>query len=266
MNPSNPWFLVAFGGVVILYHLNWVVSMLNLAQFGKPLPSTLSQLYTEEKRERCQDYHRQTTHLDLAQDTWHLALLITFWLSGGFEWLHAWTSSFGWHPVATGTFVLALTSLANRRLFDERLGILARQAHRETQYLALVLVDVDHFKRFNDQYGHPAGDAALQAVAEVLQGVATRPLDLAARLGGEEMALLLYGANAEAAQRLGLEALGRLRQLGISHQGSSTGRLSMCLGVSLLRPGESTESLYQRVDRLLYEAKEGGRDRMVFAA
>ena len=160
----------------------------------------------------------------------------------------------------------ALTSLANRRLFDERLGILARQAHRETQYLALVLVDVDHFKRFNDQYGHPAGDAALQAVAEVLQGVATRPLDLAARLGGEEMALLLYGANAEAAQRLGIEALGRLRQLGISHQGSSTGRLSMCLGVSLLRPGESTESLYQRVDRLLYEAKEGGRDRMVFAA
>lgn len=116
MNPSNPWFLVAFGGVVILYHLNWVVSMLNLAQFGKPLPSTLSQLYTEEKRERCQDYHRQTTHLDLAQDTWQLALLITFWLSGGFEWLHVWSTSFRWHPVATGTFVLALTSLANSLL------------------------------------------------------------------------------------------------------------------------------------------------------
>ena len=112
MNPSNPWFLAAFAGVVILYHLNLIVSLLNLAQFGKPLPATMTQLYSEEKRERCQDYHRQSTQLDLAQDTVQLALLITFWLCGGFGWLEQWTNALGWHPVATGTFAVALVTVA----------------------------------------------------------------------------------------------------------------------------------------------------------
>lgn len=112
MNPSNPWFLAAFLGVVILYHLNLIVSLLNLAQFGKPLPASVRQLYTEEKVELCRDYHRQATQLDLAQETTQLAILITFWLSGGFGWLQTWTSSFGWSSVATGTFAVAIITAA----------------------------------------------------------------------------------------------------------------------------------------------------------
>jgi STE24 endopeptidase len=113
MNPSNPWFLAAFVGVVILYHLDLGISLLNLAQFGKPLPETLRPLYDQDTLERCQDYHRQSTQLDLAQETAQLAVLLTFWLAGGFGWLHAWTTSLGWHPVATGTLAISLTTAAS---------------------------------------------------------------------------------------------------------------------------------------------------------
>lgn len=112
MNPSNPWFLAAFGGVIILYHLDLIISLLNLAQFAKPLPEAMRPLYDQETLLRTQDYHRQSTQLELAQNTSQLAILITFWLAGGFGWLHTWSTSLGWNPVATGTFALALTSLA----------------------------------------------------------------------------------------------------------------------------------------------------------
>ncbi len=83
MNPSNPWFLAAFGGVIILYHLDLIISLLNLAQFAKPLPEAMRPLYDPDTLLRTQDYHRQTTQLDLAQATTQLAILLTFWLAGG---------------------------------------------------------------------------------------------------------------------------------------------------------------------------------------
>jgi STE24 endopeptidase len=116
MTPSNPWFLAALLGVVILYHLNLAVSLLNLAQFAKPLPAPLRQLYDDEKLALCQDYHRQSTRLELAQDTTQLAALLVFWLVGGFGWLHSWTSSLGLHPVAAGTLSLLCLFLASSTL------------------------------------------------------------------------------------------------------------------------------------------------------
>lgn len=157
----------------------------------------------------------------------------------------------------------ALTGLSNRRLFDERLRLLLRQSRREQQGLVLMLLDVDHFKGFNDRYGHPAGDQALCDLANLLQAQASRPLDLAARLGGEEMALLLYGARRADAERLASTLLERLRGLHIAHAGSASGRLSLSVGLSEASPDDTARSLYQRADRLLYLAKQRGRDQVV---
>lgn len=159
-----------------------------------------------------------------------------------------------------------LTGLCNRRLFDDRLQALVRQAQRDGTPLALVLADVDHFKRFNDVYGHPAGDTALQTVAEVLQAMASRPLDLAARLGGEEMAVVLHGASRADAVRLAGQALAALRERGVPHAGSEHGWLGMSLGVAMVEPGDTPLALYQRADRALYQAKHSGRNRVIAAA
>jgi diguanylate cyclase (GGDEF)-like protein len=154
----------------------------------------------------------------------------------------------------------SLTGLCNRRLFDDRLQALVRQVQRDATPVALLLADVDHFKRYNDMYGHPAGDAALQAVAEVLQSMAARPLDLVARLGGEEMAVILHGATAADAQRLARQALDQLANRRLPHAGSEHGRLSMSLGMAMAESGDSPLALYQRADRALYQAKHSGRN------
>ncbi|MBN8505340.1 MAG: GGDEF domain-containing protein [Burkholderiales bacterium] len=159
-----------------------------------------------------------------------------------------------------------LTNLANRRLFGRELERLLRAARRDSQPLALVLLDVDWFKRFNDLYGHPAGDDALQQIAGELAAAAARPLDLAARLGGEELALLLYGADAAAVQRHCEALLARVRDLRIPHADAPNGRLTVSLGCAMARPGDSGQALYQRADALLYEAKQQGRDRAAFEA
>ncbi len=160
----------------------------------------------------------------------------------------------------------AMTGLCNRRLFDDRLQALVRQVQRDGLPLALVLADVDHFKRFNDVYGHPAGDAALQTVAEVLQAMASRPLDLVARLGGEEMAVVLHGASQADAMRLATQALAALRERGVPHAGSEQGWLGMSLGLAMAEPGDTPLALYQRADRALYQAKHSGRNRVIAAA
>lgn len=159
-----------------------------------------------------------------------------------------------------------LTNLANRRLFGRELERLLRAARRESQPLALVLLDVDWFKRFNDLYGHPAGDDALQQIAGELAAAAARPLDLAARLGGEELALLLYGADGAAVQRHCEALLERVRELRIAHADAPSGRLTVSLGCAMARPGDGAQALYQRADALLYQAKLRGRDCAAFEA
>ncbi len=159
----------------------------------------------------------------------------------------------------------ALTGLANRRSFGERLSLAIRHQHRSGAPLTLLLVDVDFFKLYNDRYGHSQGDVALQAVARCLAQAARRPTDLAARIGGEEFALLLENTDLAGARQRAEELRQLLRAAAIVHEGGVAGKgglLTLSMGLALAEPGESTDSLYQRADAALYRAKAAGRDRV----
>jgi len=125
------------------------------------------------------------------------------------------------------------------------------------------MLDIDHFKRFNDHYGHQAGDDALRQVGRLLQNFARRPMDMAVRLGGEEFALLLYGCDAEQLQTLGEALRSGLATLNIAHAASPTAdHLTVSMGARLAMDGESSEELYRQVDDLLYQAKQAGRNHL----
>ncbi|MEZ5564794.1 MAG: GGDEF domain-containing protein [Gammaproteobacteria bacterium] len=159
-----------------------------------------------------------------------------------------------------------LTGLYNRRRYDRDVEKLWRQSRRDQTQLTLLLVDIDHFKAFNDLYGHQAGDDALKRVADVIASCAQRPLDFAARFGGEEFALVLFGP----AQDFGREIAETLRRsveaLAIRHAESTTGAwLTVSVGVAIVSPGNerSLAGAIQLADECLYQAKEDGRNRVV---
>jgi diguanylate cyclase (GGDEF)-like protein len=159
-----------------------------------------------------------------------------------------------------------LTGLYNRRRYDKDVEKLWRQSRRDQSQLTLLLVDIDHFKAFNDLYGHQAGDDALKRVADVIASCAQRPLDFAARFGGEEFAVVLYGP----AQDFGREIPETLRrsveELNIPHAESTTGPwLTVSVGVAIVSPGteRSLAGAIQLADEALYQAKEDGRNRIV---
>lgn len=159
-----------------------------------------------------------------------------------------------------------LTGLYNRRSFDQHLERLWRQARREHLPLTLLLIDIDHFKAFNDLYGHQAGDDALKKVAEVISFGAQRPLDFAARYGGEEFALLLYGPGSEFSHELPDQLRQAVLDLKLPHQKSTTGPyLTVSIGVAQIHPGaeRSIAGAVQMADEALYEAKESGRNKVV---
>jgi diguanylate cyclase (GGDEF)-like protein len=134
--------------------------------------------------------------------------------------------------------------------------------------LAALLVDVDHFKRYNDHHGHQAGDAALVALAEMLRGCARRATDLVARYGGEEFGVLLEDCEAEAALSRAEGLRIALRERALPHGNAPLGRISVSVGVASLvpEPGQRLEELLSRADAALYRAKAAGRDRAVLAA
>ncbi|MGM9513134.1 diguanylate cyclase domain-containing protein [Roseateles sp. DB2] len=162
----------------------------------------------------------------------------------------------------------ALTGLPNRRCFSQRLGLSLRQQHRSGASLCLILIDVDHFKLYNDHYGHAAGDQALQQVARCLQQVARRPTDLPARLGGEEFALLLQDTDADGALHQAEEFRALLAQAHIAHEAqpgqgdSRPRRITASIGLAMFATPDSPDTLYQRADAALYRAKAAGRDRI----
>ena len=155
-----------------------------------------------------------------------------------------------------------LTGLKNRGAFDDDYARLWQQAMRERRALALLLIDVDHFKAYNDSYGHQAGDAALQHVAHVVQRFARRPLDIAARYGGEEFLVALYDLDAEHVREIAEELRESVQALGIAHDDSPGGVVTVSIGVSIVspRPGRSAEGALQLADEALYAAKRGGRN------
>lgn len=160
----------------------------------------------------------------------------------------------------------SLTGLHNRRSFDRVLARLWRQAQREERTLALLLCDVDHFKAYNDRYGHKAGDQALQQVGAVLLEAARRPLDLAVRLGGEEFAVLLYDIAPEEARQRAEVLRQAVEARAIAHEASLTAPvLTLSIGLCCLQPGnqQTPGSLFEHADRALYEAKAFGRNQVV---
>jgi diguanylate cyclase (GGDEF)-like protein len=158
----------------------------------------------------------------------------------------------------------ALTGIANRRTLDDRIADEWKRAARLQSWLALLMVDIDHFKQFNDQQGHPAGDGCLRAVAQALGRQGRDAQDLVARFGGEEFALLLPHTDLAGAMRLGERVRAAVHDLGIDHGGSPLGHVTISVGCAALRPSEESDpaALLRAADAALYRAKRGGRNRV----
>lgn len=162
-----------------------------------------------------------------------------------------------------------LTGAANRRYFDVVLEREWASAQRTGQPLSVVMLDLDHFKHFNDHYGHPAGDACLRRVVAVLNDAARRPRDLLARLGGEEFMLILPETDAESARLVADHCRHLVREAAIPHAAAvPDGILTISAGVYSMVPGEGQEPevLLEAVDRALYAAKRDGRNRVADAS
>jgi diguanylate cyclase (GGDEF)-like protein len=163
------------------------------------------------------------------------------------------------------SMVDGLTGVANRRTFDETLALEWRRAVRSGDSLALLLLDIDCFKAYNDAYGHLQGDAVLRRVAEALRDTVHRAGDLVARYGGEEFAAVLPRLDPAAAHRLAELARERIAKLAIPHARSLAGdRLTVSVGVAAAVPaaGGAAAELVAAADRALYRAKAEGRDRV----
>jgi diguanylate cyclase (GGDEF)-like protein len=156
-----------------------------------------------------------------------------------------------------------LTELANRRCFDLTIEREFRRAARSGLSLSLIMVDIDLFKSFNDQYGHPAGDACLRAISSTVQGVLRRPGDMAARYGGEEIAILLPETDAAGAVQIVADMLAAVRAQAFRHEASPHGIVTLSAGVASWNPRQRTATwpwLVEVADAALYAAKAHGRD------
>jgi diguanylate cyclase (GGDEF)-like protein len=161
-------------------------------------------------------------------------------------------------------FTDGLTGVANRRRFDEALALEWSRAARDNSPVALIMMDLDFFKGFNDNYGHQAGDLCLQRVAHALHDCIARPADLLARYGGEEFVALLPSTDFAGATQIAEQMRAAVDALCIVHAGSSLQHLSMSLGVACERPSAtlSSDTLLSAADDALYRAKLGGRNRV----
>jgi diguanylate cyclase (GGDEF)-like protein len=160
-----------------------------------------------------------------------------------------------------------LTGLFNRRCLDRVVQGEWRRAQREHQSLAFLMIDVDHFKRFNDHYGHLDGDGVLRRVGDAIARAIQRPGDLVARYGGEEFAVLLPATEAAGAVTVADAILALVRDLAIAHAGNPAGIVTVSIGAAALRPDgtQADTDLIAHADRALYAAKAAGRNQRVAA-
>jgi len=161
-----------------------------------------------------------------------------------------------------------LLGIANRGYFDERLAQACAAAFRREQPLGLLMIDVDHFKEYNDLYGHPAGDACLDAVAQAVQQIMSRTTDLVARYGGDELVVILPDTDVAGAAVVGARVVGQVAALAMPHANSAAAAcVTVSVGVAAQVPLGQRDgvSLVQEADAALYEAKAAGRNRWVMA-
>lgn len=159
-----------------------------------------------------------------------------------------------------------LTGLKNRRSFDEHLQRIWMQAQRDARTMAVLMVDADDFKAYNDTYGHQAGDEVLRRIGAVLREFGRRPLDLVARYGGEEFALIMNDVSSEHAAKVAEQLRAAVAAMGIAHASArGSGVVTLSVGVAVGRPvlGRTPQGLLQLADEALYEAKAAGRNRVV---
>ena len=157
----------------------------------------------------------------------------------------------------------SLTSVANRRQFDAAIAGELKRSTRMKKGLALLIIDVDKFKDYNDLYGHAAGDMCLQRIAEALQSTVQRPSDLVARYGGEEFVVLLPDTDASGAHAVASDLLEAVRGLNIAHAAWGRGIVTVSIGFAVSSPTSAMDAgrLIERADQALYAAKQAGRDR-----
>jgi diguanylate cyclase (GGDEF)-like protein len=159
-----------------------------------------------------------------------------------------------------------LTGIHNRRMFDEHIERLWQQAMRERVALGLLIIDIDHFKDYNDSLGHQAGDECLSKIANLLAAGARRPLDLAARYGGEEFAIVLYATDRRSIEELSEQLQAQIAATALAHPASPVRPyVTVSIGGACVVPssGRSQFGFIQLADEALYAAKERGRNRVV---
>ncbi|NQY21909.1 MAG: sensor domain-containing diguanylate cyclase [Campylobacteraceae bacterium] len=161
----------------------------------------------------------------------------------------------------------SLTSLHNRRYFDDIFPKELNIAKRNKIFLAYVMLDIDHFKQYNDTYGHQDGDSALKKVAEVLKLTLHRPDDFTFRIGGEEFVMLFKVKNKEDAISIAQDCRIKIENLKIAHKNSSVSSfVTVSMGLTLIDPllNNDLDRIYKKADDLLYEAKQSGRNKLVY--
>jgi diguanylate cyclase (GGDEF)-like protein/PAS domain S-box-containing protein len=160
-----------------------------------------------------------------------------------------------------------LTQIANRRRFDERMAQEWRRARRDHTSLAIIICDIDFFKLYNDNYGHLKGDDSLHFVAQAISSVLKRPMDLVARIGGEEFAIILPNTAVQGAVNVAEDVQTAIKALGLEHRASKVSRwITLSFGVAALVPesGMQAKELIEKADKALYQAKADGRNQIQY--
>ncbi len=172
-----------------------------------------------------------------------------------------------YRAMETLVVVDALTGIANRRRFDDAIATEWRRALREASKLSLLLIDADHFKKYNDTYGHVRGDSCLKQIAEASLDVVLRPGDLVARYGGEEFAVVLPGTDEAGAVAVAEDICQAVRSRQLPHEGNTTGIVTVSIGCATIVPhrGKTAQDLIEAADQALYHAKSRGRNRVAVA-
>lgn len=160
-----------------------------------------------------------------------------------------------------------LTGLANRKAFDEQINRMCREGSKTGKSFSLILIDIDHFKAFNDKYGHQVGDQVLRLVAMTLINE-VKGQDMAARYGGEEFAILLPGTNINAAKAVAENLRKAVEQKEVMNRitGENLGQITISLGAAQFYETETPDELIRRADMALYNAKNNGRNKVSLAA